>query len=79
MMQFSNVTCCAPGVAVDDERVCVDEAAAAVQLGDGVLLHQVVDAPDTTVRDVAAAVEGDAVVDGYRRSPERSRTSPPRR
>ncbi len=57
-----------PGVAVaagDLEGVRVEEGAAAVQLGDLVLLHQVVDALDPAVGDLAAAAERLPVVEGH--------------
>lgn len=47
----------------DLEGVRVEEGAAAVELRDLVLLHQVVDALDPAVRDPAAAAEGLAVVE----------------
>ena len=46
------------------EGVRVEERAAAVDLRDLVLLHQVVDALDPAVRDLPAAAEGLPVVEG---------------
>ena len=45
-------------------RVGVGELPVAVDLGDLVLLHQEVHAGDAALGDLAAAVEGDAVVEG---------------
>ena len=52
-----------PSAFVDVDRVRVDERAAAVVLGDLVLLHQEVDALDVGVGDLAAAVPRDAEVE----------------
>ena len=64
MMQCSNVDGLVAAVVQRDlHRVRVDERAPPVELGDLVLLHQEVDALDPAVGDLAAALEGGAVVE----------------
>ena len=65
MMTLSNVTVSVPPSLRSTSSVCgVGELAVAVDLGDLVLLHQEVHAGDAAVGDLAAAVEGDPVVEG---------------
>ena len=52
-----------PSLSSTDKGVRVGERAVAVDLGDLVLLHQEVHTGDAAVGDLAAAVEGDPVVE----------------
>ena len=64
MMTLSNVDRLGAAlVELDLDGVGVGERAVAVDLGDLVLLHQEVHARDSAVGDLAAAVEGGAVVE----------------
>ena len=66
MIALSNVTrSVEPSAFFDVDRVRVDERAAAVVLGDLVLLHQEVDALDVGVGDLAAAIPRGAEVERH--------------